>query len=262
MLNFRNCSLIILSVMAFCVPSSLFAQKMTPDTTVCFVQRDSISLYMDIYNPDPSKVISGEGKERPTIIHIFGGGFKEGSREETWLRPWFRQMNSLGYRMITIDYRLGLKDVKGVTQSKFAELLDKAIDLAVEDLFSATAYLVENGAALGIAPHNIVVTGSSAGAITAQQAEYELCARTPMTSVLPKDFNYVGIMAFAGAVLTDGELSYESKPCPVMMFHGTEDELVPYEIAQTGKVRFNSPCTCRYGNSGRDVFSCAGWSPM
>ena len=243
MLNFRNCSLIILSVMAFCVPSSLFAQKMTPDTTVCFVQRDSISLYMDIYNPDPSKVISGEGKERPTIIHIFGGGFKEGSREETWLRPWFRQMNSLGYRMITIDYRLGLKDVKGVTQSKFAELLDKAIDLAVEDLFSATAYLVENGAALGIAPHNIVVTGSSAGAITAQQAEYELCARTPMTSVLPKDFNYVGIMAFAGAVLTDGELSYASKPCPVMMFHGTEDELVPYEIAQTGKVRFNGPCT-------------------
>ena len=68
--------LVIFAVMAFCAPSSLFAQKMTPDTTVCFVQRDSISLYMDIYNPDPSKVISGEGKERPTIIHIFGGGFK------------------------------------------------------------------------------------------------------------------------------------------------------------------------------------------
>ena len=33
--------LVILSVMAFCAPSSLFAQKMMPDTTVCFVQRDS-----------------------------------------------------------------------------------------------------------------------------------------------------------------------------------------------------------------------------
>lgn len=238
----RKFSLMVVAMLAVFSSASLHARKLEPDTTIRFARTDTCSLYMDIYNPDRSKVIAEDGKARPTIIHVFGGGFMEGSREESWLRPWFRQMNSLGYRMISIDYRLGLKGVRGVTQSEFAVLLDKAIHIAVEDLFSATAYLVENGEALGVDPRNLVVTGSSAGAITAQQAEYELCARTPMTSALPKDFNYAGIMAFAGAVLTSGELGYASTPCPVMMFHGTEDELVPYDLARSGNFSFNGPC--------------------
>ena len=83
---------------------------------------------------------------------------------------------------------------------------------------------------MGIDPNNIVVTGSSAGAITVQQAEWEICNSTPMAAGLPEGFNYKGVMAFAGAVLVDGPLGYKSAPCPVMMFHGTEDELVPYDV--------------------------------
>lgn len=239
----KSYRLIIAAVLTIVSSASLFAQKMEPDSTVKFADRDTCALYMDIYNPEPSKIVCEDGMERPTVIHVFGGGFMEGSRHQEWLRPWFRQMNALGYRMISIDYRLGLKGVRGVTQSEFAVLLDKAIHIAVEDLFSATAYLVKNGAALGVDARNIVVTGSSAGAITAQQAELELCNRTPMTSVLPAGFNYAGIMAFAGAVLVDGTLGYAGKPCPVMMFHGTEDELVPYELAKSGTVSFCGPCT-------------------
>ena len=59
-----------------------------------------------------------------------------------------------------------MKGVRGVTASEFTVLLDKAIHLAVEDLFSATSYLIEHQEELGIAPSNIVVAGSSAGAIT------------------------------------------------------------------------------------------------
>ena len=116
--------------------------------------------------------------------------------------------------MITIDYRLGLKGVRGVTQTEFAGLLDKAIRMAVADLFSATEYLVKNGKSMGIDPDNIVVTGSSAGAITVQQAEWVLCNRAAsgrpgralssglcnydhVADGLPKDSNYKGVMAFA-----------------------------------------------------------------
>lgn len=236
----------ITAVLAVISSASLFAHtttvKMTPDTTVVFAQRDTCALYMDIYQPDATKVVSEDGVARPTIIHIFGGGFMEGDRHQEWLRPWFRQMNSMGYRMISIDYRLGLKGVRGVTQSEFAILLDKAIHIAVEDLFSATAYLVENGASLGINADNLVITGSSAGAITAQQAEYEICNCTPLASVLPKGFNYRGVMAFAGAILSNGPLHYDTTPCPVMMFHGTDDELVPYELAKSGEAYFNGAC--------------------
>lgn len=238
----KTYKLITIAVLAIISSASLLAQKMEPDRTVKFADRDTCALYMDIYDPQPSKVVCDDGKVRPTVIHVFGGGFMEGSRHQEWLRPWFRQMNAMGYRMVSIDYRLGLKGVRGVTQSEFAVLLDRAIHLAVEDLFAATAYLVANGSELGVDARNIVVTGSSAGAITAQQAELEICNGTPMTSVLPEGFNYAGIMAFAGAVLVDGELGYASKPCPVIMFHGTEDELVPYDGVTSGGLSFCGPC--------------------
>ena len=175
---------LVSAILALSASVSLFAQKMEPDLTLKFADRDTCALYMDIYEPDSSKVVCEDGKARPTVIHVFGGGFMEGSRHQEWLRPWFREMNSRGYRMISIDYRLGLKGVRGVSQMKFAVLLAKAIDMAVEDLFSATEYLLANGEALGIDARNIVVTGSSAGAITAQQAEWEICNRTRMASVL------------------------------------------------------------------------------
>lgn len=228
-----------------------YSQKMTPDTTIMFAQRDTCNLYMDIYQPDATKVVSEDGVARPTVIHIFGGGFMEGDRHQEWLRPWFRQMNSMGYRMISIDYRLGLKGVRGVTQTEFGILLDKAIHIAVEDLFSATEYLVKNGASLGIDSSNLVLTGSSAGAITAQQAEYEICNGTPLASGLPKGFNYRGIMAFAGAVLSNGPLHYAEVPCPIMMFHGTEDELVPYDLAKSGEMYFNGACAIQ--NALKDI---------
>ena len=94
-------------MLAFISSASLFAHtvtvKMEPDTTIMFAQRDTCTLYMDIYQPDAAKVVSEDGVARPTVLHIFGGGFMEGDRHQEWLRPWFRQMNSMGYRMISID---------------------------------------------------------------------------------------------------------------------------------------------------------------
>ncbi len=235
-----NSKFIICAILAFFSSVSLFADsanRIEPDRTILYASKDGVDLYMDIYEPARDKAIEN-GKSKPTLIHIFGGGFKEGSRHQEWLRPWFRQMNGLGFRMVSIDYRLGLKDVKGVSAAEFAVLLDRAIDMAVEDLFSATLYLLNNRDELGIDPYNLVLTGSSAGAITAQQAEWEICEGSQLASVLPSGFNYRGVMSFAGAVLVDGDLHYAKTPCPMMMFHGTDDELVPYEKIESAGVLF------------------------
>ena len=87
--------LITTAVLAIISSASLFAQKMEPDRTVKFADRDTCALYMDIYDPQPSKVVCDDGKVRPTVIHVFGGGFMEGSRHQEWLRPWFRHASSL-----------------------------------------------------------------------------------------------------------------------------------------------------------------------
>ena len=204
------------------------AQTIEPDGTYMFVQRDTCELFMDVYNPKRGSQTTFQGKKKPTILFMFGGGFIRGTRDNKDYHSWFSQMTANGYRVISIDYRLGLKGSKKVGVAQ-VNVLDKAIHMVVEDLFSATNFIIENAEQLGVDPANIVISGSSAGAITVMQAEYEVANRTSYASVLPQDFNYAGVMSFAGAILSrKGKVKYETSPCPTMMLHGTADKIVPY----------------------------------
>lgn len=201
---------------------------LTPDGTYLFAQRDTCDLYLDVYAPAESSGTSIAGKEKPTILFMFGGGFIRGTRDDEKYNPWFRMLTENGYRVISIDYRLGLK---GSTKVGIAQVnvLDKAIHMAVEDLFSATLFIIDNADELGVDPENIVASGSSAGAISVMQAEYEISNGTAWASVLPEGFNYAGVMSFSGAILSrEGKVDFKNKPCPTMMLHGTADKLVPY----------------------------------
>ena len=141
--------------------------------------------------------------------------------------------------------------------------------VGVEDLFSAISFLDENKEELGIDPANLVVAGSSAGAIIAQAAEYDiLCGRT---EGLPEGFQFKGVMAFAGAVIsTSGEPKYKQAPCPVLMLHGTADQAVAYHklsaggrgiwgsdflAAQWAKKGYKGYCIYRFQDRTHDVAS-------
>ena len=194
-----------------------------------FVQRDTCDLFMDVYNPAARSVTVVDGKEKPTIIFMFGGGFIRGTRDDNGYHGWFRTMTDNGYRVISIDYRLGLKGSEKVGIAQ-VNALDNAIHMAVEDLFSATKYIIDNAPQLSVDPDNIVISGSSAGAISVMQAEYEIANGTEWADALPKGFNYAGVMSFSGAILSrEGKIDFKTATCPVMMLHGTADKLVPYE---------------------------------
>ena len=201
----------------------------TPDGTYLYAERDTCDLYLDVYNPAKGSQTSIDGKKKPTIVFMFGGGFIGGTRDDASYNQWFRTLTQNGYRVISIDYRLGLKGSNKVGVAQ-VNVLDKAIHMAVEDLFSATVFMIDNAEALGIDPENIVVSGSSAGAISVMQAEYEICNSTSWTEVLPEGFNYAGVMSFSGAILSrKGKVKYAKEPCPTLMLHGTADKLVPYK---------------------------------
>jgi acetyl esterase/lipase len=160
---------------------------------------------------------------------MFGGGFIAGTRDDASYTKWFTTMKNNGYRIVSIDYRLGLIGSKKVGIAQ-VNVLDKAIHMAVEDLFCATNFIIDNAEQLGIDPDNMIISGSSAGAITVMQAEYELSNRTKWAQVLPEGFNYAGVMSFSGAILSrEGKVNYRNAPCPTLMLHGTADELVPYK---------------------------------
>lgn len=221
----------IFAIIAFLtVAAAVSAQEgqLSPDGTYVFEKRDTCDLFMDVYNPAKGSGTTIAGKTKPTIVFMFGGGFITGTRDDQSYNSWFRMLTENGYRVISIDYRLGLKGTSKVGIAQ-VNILDKAIHIAVEDLFSATNFILDNAEQLGVERDNIVISGSSAGAITVMQAEYELANRTAYASVLPEGFNYAGVMSFAGAILSrKGKVKYETAPCPTMMLHGTADKIVPY----------------------------------
>ena len=210
----------------FVAVNTLSAQ---PDTYM-FEKRDTCDLFLDIYNPAEGSCTTYKDKEKPTILFMFGGGFIRGTRNDESYLPWFKAMTEDGYRIISIDYRLGLKGSNKVGVAQ-VNVLDKAIHMGVEDLFSATRFICDNAETLGINPSDIVIAGSSAGAIIAMQAEYEICNKTSWTEVLPEGFRYAGVMSFSGAILSrEGKVDYKvHTPAPTLMLHGTADELVPYK---------------------------------
>ena len=203
--------------------------SITPDGTYLYAKRDTCDLFLDVYEPLKGSETTAYGKEKPTVIFMFGGGFIHGTRDDVDYHKWFRQMTENGYRVISIDYRLGLKGSNKVGVAQ-VNVLDKAIHMAVEDLFSATTFILENADQFGVKSDNIVISGSSAGAISVMQAEYEIANQTKWASVLPAGFNYAGVMSFSGAILSrEGKIDFKNDPCPTLMLHGTSDELVPYD---------------------------------
>ena len=222
--------LIALAALASAAIASAAEPVISPDGTYMYCKRDTCDLFLDVYNPAPKSETEFKGATKPTLLFMFGGGFIRGTRDDESYHSWFKTMTDNGYRVISIDYRLGLKGSNKVGVAQ-VNVLDKAIHMAVEDLFSATEFIIDNADELGVDPSEIVICGSSAGAISVMQAEYEICNRTSWAASLPEDFRYAGVMSFSGAILSrEGKVDYRKfTPAPTLMLHGTADGLVPYE---------------------------------
>ena len=220
----------VLLLVAFC---ALAQEK----TTYMVAQRDTCDLYMDVYQP---VAVPGDTLDRPTILFVFGGGFIMGQRDDPWVLPWFKLLNENGYRVVSVDYRLGLKGIRmrfdlfHLIQS--AEYTKKAVDMGVEDVFASVRYLCDHAEELGVNPDNIVISGSSAGAMISLSAELEACNRTVRAEILPEGFHFAGVMSFAGAIMSDsGKPVYKRTPCPQLLIHGTKDGAVAYDKMGFGR---------------------------
>lgn len=187
-----------------------------------FVKRDTTSLKLDVYtHPNIPK-------NSPCIIFVFGGGFITGKRDEEFYNTYFNTLVENKYVVVSISYRLGLKGIKRFTNFSSTPL-KSAVDLAVEDLFDATKWVLNNANKMSIDTTKIILSGSSAGAMTVLQGDFEKRNKTELGKMLPEKFQYAGVIAFAGAVVTDnGKLKYKIKPAPTMMFHGSSDKMVFY----------------------------------
>lgn len=199
-----------------------------PETYVFKTTEQGDTLRLDRY---PSQIAASKGKGQ-SLIFVFGGGFRNGQRDNGYYVPMFKFLARNGIDVFSIDYRLLLKNVwlnDVDSPEKFRDTTLKAIDAAVEDLFAATTFIVNHCEEWGLDPNAIVTSGSSAGAITSLHAEYYICNDLVPQGALPAGFNYAGVIPMAGAICAVEPLHWVETPAPMLLFHGDADPVVPFD---------------------------------
>lgn len=201
------------------------------DSTKAFAVRDTQTLCLDFYFP-------GHWQQsdtlRPCMIFVYGGGFVDNNQRAGLYTNFCREMAEQGYVVAASDYRLGLRDFHGGSILKMMGPVKNSIKMAAEDLFAALEYVIANAESLRIDTEKIVICGSSAGAISVLQVNYELSNRTQMSAAIPADFRLAGVISFSGGVYSnEGACQYKvHDPAPTFFLHGDADRLVPYNKIQ------------------------------
>lgn len=222
-------NILLLTALFICI--NLFGGNVIKKETHIYSTKGTDTLRLDRYD-NPS--ISGQ---KPCLIYVFGGGFKGGNRSDKYYDKFFNFLLDKGYQVVSIDYRLGLKEVKDPFQ--FPAALPRSIYMAVEDLFDATSYVIENAKEWNIDTNMIIPCGSSAGAITVLHAAYTIANKETLSEKLPEDFNYAGIISLAGAIFSHtGSLEWKNPPAPILLFHGDADSNVPFDKIEAMNMGF------------------------
>ncbi|WP_047545762.1 alpha/beta hydrolase [Psychroserpens sp. Hel_I_66] len=209
---------ILLLIICFSVIAS--AQNIT---THVYSVKNRDSLKLDVYTPQ--KI--ADSIKLPVVVWMHGGGFSGGSREGADEKKLMKFVSDNGFIGVSISYRLLRKGARtgfGCKCSKEEKLFTFA--KAAEDFLDATNFLITYSDSLHIDTKKIIAGGSSAGAEAVLSAVYMKDYFIEDTT-LYDSIHYAGVMSFAGAMVDENYITKENA-VPTVMFHGTNDNTVPY----------------------------------
>jgi len=216
-MNFRVNAM--LCVMLLGVSSLLIAQEKPERIT--YAVKGTDTLWMDHYAP----VGQANGS---AVLFVHGGAFVSGHPDNQ--RPFAEGMRQKGYNIFVISYRLYLKGKDFGCTTVTPEKL-KAIRIAVEDAADATKYITSHAAGLQVDTSKLFIAGSSAGAETILQLLYNPFASSDKDRYQYfSQFRFKGAMVFAGALIDMNPLKQDNW-VPMLLMHGTKDQLVPFGTA-------------------------------
>ena len=217
-----------LFILFLAVMDTVQAQDRLPECrTYEFVKRDS-SLYLDVYKPENPR------QDRAAVISLFGGGFFSGARNNREMKQVAQALLDHGFTVISIDYRLGFLDKEMVASHskllKLTDLFQYCIDIATQDCAAAVAWTCANADMLDIDPSRIILTGSSAGAISVLQLDYCRANSLPNAAELPDGWKPAAVIPYSGGIMCHKrDLKYKTDPAPTMLMHGKKDKIVNYK---------------------------------
>lgn len=176
------------------------------------------NLKLDLYYPKKIK------ENVPLVLFVHGGGFSGGKRNDQLTVGFANEIAQYGYAVASISYRLTMRKV-GFGCNTDSNLKIKAFNDASEDISYAVQYLINHKEKLNIDTNRIILMGNSAGAEAVLNLAYVYDNK-----ILPEKFKFAGVIGMAGAITTLDKINKETA-IPTQLFHGTEDLLVPYNIA-------------------------------
>lgn len=197
----------------------------------------SQDLYLDFYEPFGDTLTS-----RPLIVYAFGGGFLIGDKNQPPIPAYCEYYAKCGYAVAAIDYRIGFNTVS-------TESAERAVYRAAQDLRAAVRFLAQRSATYRIDTAAIFLTGSSAGCFSGLHSTYMDESQKPASTtgifLEPDDLGCFdcstnadnnrhmpkprGIINHWGAIIdTNFIVNTPQKATPVISFHGTNDNAVPY----------------------------------
>lgn len=205
----------------------LFAALLAPaqETYQYATRNDTTRLMLDVYRPAHQRA------DRACVVYMFGGGFYLGQRNGEADVLACSKLAERGFTVVSIDYRLFLRDADLSHANLFNAhtYFEQAVSVAVQDCSAAIAYICAHAGELNIDTSHIVLTGSSAGAITVLQTDFCRANSMPDAAELPKTFRPLAVIPYAGGIICrNRDMKYATPPAPTCFFHGTKDKIVNY----------------------------------
>jgi predicted peptidase len=226
---------ITLSLLCILCFFNSFSQEIFLDKTTKFSERTYTyqrikkekNLKFDFYKPKKTK-----GK-LPLLIYVHGGGFSGGDRKDKISTDFAKEMAQYGYAVASISYRLTMKG-KGFGCQTKSELKTAAFNNVSKDISYAVKYFLRRQKKFKIDSDKIILVGSSAGAEAVLNLAYVY-----KNQILNPNFKFAGIIAMSGAVTSVDKITAKTA-IPTQLFHGTKDNLVPYNISSHHFCKLNS----------------------
>ncbi|HEV7331698.1 MAG TPA: alpha/beta hydrolase [Flavisolibacter sp.] len=226
----RICIAPFLGCLFFLLSTAAAQAQVTPER-ISYAQKDTHSLWMDHYRPQ----VQANGM---SVLFVHGGAFTGGDPRNQ--SPMGEGLAKMGYHVFVIRYRLYLKGKDFGCGTPTPEKL-KAIQWGVEDALDATQHLLKHAASLGIDSAKIFIAGSSAGAEAILNLVFNpFRKKSDQRYALFDRFQYAGALSFAGAVLDINTVNKNSW-IPLLLMHGTKDQLVPFGTAAHRFCRATDP---------------------
>lgn len=213
-------------------------------------------LCFDIYEPDCNSIVY-----RPLVITLYGGAFVVGSRNNSDMRAYCKNLAQCGYRAVTIDYstmKLRCLSSRNLIRTAY---------MAAQDLSTAIRFFKANYYEYGIDTTNIFLLGSSSGSIVILHEMFMDNDERPMeifeepylgelhskgdTVLLHHSNEVAGAIIQWGGILNTSMIDLEKLTKNNFCFiHCEGDPLVPFTYGHCFSMKF---IPCLYGS--KDIVS-------